>query len=109
MPWHFWEDKSRSTGVPKKSLGQKTAIRGDPISADPICPFPIQIIVITIIITVVVVVVVAVAVAVVVVVVAIVVVVVVVVVVSLFRFLPQLGLAVGDPRVVDGRVDRPVQ
>ena len=23
-PWHFWEDKSRLTGVPKKSLCQKT-------------------------------------------------------------------------------------
>ena len=22
-PWHFWEDKSRLTGVPKKSLRQK--------------------------------------------------------------------------------------
>ena len=23
-PWHFWEDKSRLTGVPKKSLCQQT-------------------------------------------------------------------------------------
>ena len=22
-PWHFWDDKSRLTGVPKKSLNQK--------------------------------------------------------------------------------------
>ena len=37
---HFWEDKSRLTGVPKRSLCQKHEICSDPISADPICPFP---------------------------------------------------------------------
>ena len=36
-PWHFWEDKSRLTGVPKKSLSKKLYIFSDPISADPIC------------------------------------------------------------------------
>ena len=37
-PWHFWEDKSRFTGVPKKSLCQKTHTNySDPIRADPIC------------------------------------------------------------------------
>ena len=41
-PWHFWEYKSRLTGVPKKSLCRKHGIRSDPISADPICPFPNQ-------------------------------------------------------------------
>ena len=39
-PWHFWEDKSRLTGAPKKSFSQKTQKCSDPISADPICPFP---------------------------------------------------------------------
>ena len=40
-PWHFWEDKSRLTGVPKKSLCQNLhEICSDPIRADPICPFP---------------------------------------------------------------------
>ena len=40
-PWHFWEDHSRLTGVPKKSLcQQKHESCSDPISADPFCPFP---------------------------------------------------------------------
>ena len=40
-PWHFWEDKSRLTGVPKQSLcQQKHDMCSDLISADPICPFP---------------------------------------------------------------------
>ena len=39
-PCHFWEDKSRLTGVPKKSLLKKHEIYSDPVSADPICPFP---------------------------------------------------------------------
>ena len=40
-PWHFWEDQSRLTGVPEKSLCQKALkIWSDPFSADPICPFP---------------------------------------------------------------------
>ena len=38
-PWHFWEDKSRLTGVPKKSV-KKHEICYDPISADPIRPLP---------------------------------------------------------------------
>ena len=41
-PWHFWEDKSRSTGVPKKSLCQKHELCGGPSSADPVCPFPVR-------------------------------------------------------------------
>ena len=40
MPWHFWEDESRLTGVAKKSLCQKNEFCSDPISADPICPVP---------------------------------------------------------------------
>ena len=39
-PWHFWEDKSRLTGVPKKSLCHKHTNCSDPISADPIRPSP---------------------------------------------------------------------
>ena len=40
-PWHFWEDKSRLTEVPQKvPLSTKTKICSDPISADPIRPFP---------------------------------------------------------------------
>ena len=39
-PWHFWEDTSRLTGVPKRYLCQKHGISSDPISADPMCPFP---------------------------------------------------------------------
>ena len=39
-PWHFWEDNSRLTGLPKKSLCQKPGVCSDPISADPICPSP---------------------------------------------------------------------
>ena len=39
-PWHFWEDKSRLTGAPKKIPVKKHEIRSDPSSADPICPFP---------------------------------------------------------------------
>ena len=39
-PGHFWEYKSRLTGVPKKSLSKKYEICSGPISADPICPFP---------------------------------------------------------------------
>ena len=39
-PWHYWEDKNRLTGVPKRSLCQKHEICSDPVSADPICPFP---------------------------------------------------------------------
>ena len=39
-PWHFWEDLSRLTGVPQKDPIKKHEIRSNPISADPICPFP---------------------------------------------------------------------
>ena len=39
-PWHFWEYKSRLTGVPKKPLSNKYEICSHPISADPICLFP---------------------------------------------------------------------
>ena len=40
-PWHFWEYKSRFKGVPNKSLSKRNIkSRSDPISADPICPFP---------------------------------------------------------------------
>ena len=40
-PFHFWEDNSRLTGVPNRSLCQKIYnICSHPISADPICPFP---------------------------------------------------------------------
>ena len=39
--WHFWGDKSRLTGVPQKSPYQITKNCSDPISAYPICPFPI--------------------------------------------------------------------
>ena len=39
-PWHFSEDKSRLTGVPKKSYVKRHNICSDPISADPICPSP---------------------------------------------------------------------
>ena len=35
-----WEDKSSLTGVPKKVPLSKHKNRGDPISADPTCPFP---------------------------------------------------------------------
>ena len=38
-PWHFWEDNSRLTGVPKMSV-KKHETCSDPISADPVCPFP---------------------------------------------------------------------
>ena len=41
-PWHLGEDRSRLTGVPKRSLCQKTPFKkcSDPVSADPIRPFP---------------------------------------------------------------------
>ena len=40
-PWQFWEDKRRLAAVPNnKSPCQKTEICSDPISADPIRPFP---------------------------------------------------------------------
>ena len=35
-PWHLGGDKSRTTGVPKKSLCKKHETCTDPISADPI-------------------------------------------------------------------------
>ena len=34
------EAKSRLAGVHKKSLDKKREVCGDPMSADPICPFP---------------------------------------------------------------------
>ena len=37
---HVWGDKGRLTGVPKKFPCQKQDICSDPISADPIDPFP---------------------------------------------------------------------
>ena len=39
LGWHFREDESRLTGVPKKFLRQEHEIRSDPIRADPICRF----------------------------------------------------------------------
>ena len=40
-PWHFWGDKSRLAGVPKKVPPSKNIkICSDPISADPLCSFP---------------------------------------------------------------------
>ena len=40
-PWHFWEDQSRLTGIPTQSPSvEKHRICSDPISADPIRPFP---------------------------------------------------------------------
>ena len=39
-PWQFLEDKGRLTGVPKGPCQQKHELCSDPISADPICPFP---------------------------------------------------------------------
>ena len=39
-PWPFREDKNRLTGVPRSPWVKKHEIRSDPISADPICPFP---------------------------------------------------------------------
>ena len=40
-PWHFWEAESRLTGIPSRSLCQKTVSKcSDPLSVDPLCPFP---------------------------------------------------------------------
>ena len=41
-PWHFGQDKSRLTRIPKRSLCQKHEICSDPISAHPNCPFPMS-------------------------------------------------------------------
>ena len=41
MPWHFWEYINRLTGTPTKSVNKYGLFAvSDPISADPICPFP---------------------------------------------------------------------
>ena len=40
-PWHFREAQSRLTGVPKKVPVEKRKFAVTPISADPICRFPI--------------------------------------------------------------------
>ena len=37
---HFWEDKSRLTELPKTIPVKKHEMCGDPMSADPIRPFP---------------------------------------------------------------------
>ena len=34
MPWHFWENKSRLTGVPKRPSVKKHEICSDPITAN---------------------------------------------------------------------------
>ena len=42
-PWHFWGDESRLMGVTERSLSTKIwNVQWPPISADPICPFPID-------------------------------------------------------------------
>ena len=39
-PWHFWEHKSRLTGVHKKSLSKNMKFAVTPWVLTPFCPFP---------------------------------------------------------------------
>ena len=42
MPWHFGEN-THLMRVPTSISVKKAEIRGDPISADPVCPFPTRV------------------------------------------------------------------